>query len=229
MVARLDLADKRFGRLVALTEAGHTARKSMLWLCRCDCGETKIAPASKLNSGELRSCGCLSVERSTKHGSSKHRLYRVWAGMRQRCNNPNSDQYHNYGGRGITSYPDWEDFAVFLSWAEGAGWKNGLEIDRIDVNAGYSPDNCRFVTRKINARNLRTTKWVTYNGRKISVNDLADEHSISKAVLIRRIFTYQMTAEEAVALECSEWATRRFLAQRRLSFQDAPAIPLPQQ
>lgn len=78
--------------------------------------------------------------------------------MKARCLNPNSQSYADYGGRGIMLCEKWREFEPFYEWAKAAGYRKGLEIDRINNNAGYSPENCRFVTRHENAQNKRTTK-----------------------------------------------------------------------
>ena len=91
----------------------------------------------------------------TKHGLSDSPLMRVWIGMRSRCNNPKRKEYKNYGGRGIKVCDEWDDFAVFYSWARKNGWAKGLDIDRIDNDGDYSPENCRVVSRKENLRHTR--------------------------------------------------------------------------
>lgn len=107
-----------------------------------------------------QTCGCYDTH--TKHGhargNKRSKLYRVWMGMKQRCLNPNGPSYHCYGGRGITVCAEWMEFAPFAEWALPAGYRDGVEIDRIDVHQGYSPENCRWVTPQINVHNRRVTK-----------------------------------------------------------------------
>jgi hypothetical protein len=90
------------------------------------------------------------------HGMSSHPAYANWEAMRQRCNNPNSDWYHYYGGRGITVCLRWDSFVNF--WEDmGPTWLTGLTLDRMDVNGPYNLDNCRWATRLEQSRNTRRT------------------------------------------------------------------------
>lgn len=87
---------------------------------------------------------------------SGHLLFTTWVNMRQRCNNPNHPYYYNYGGRGITVDPRWDDFLAFL---EDIGERpDGLTLDRIDNDAGYSPGNCRWATPKEQRANSRPAR-----------------------------------------------------------------------
>ena len=92
-------------------------------------------------------------------------LYGVWCSMKGRCENPNRQKYKDYGGRGIKVCEEWHDCGVFAEWAFANGYKQGLQIDRIDNNGDYRPENCRFVTPKQNSRNRRNTKLLTVNGK----------------------------------------------------------------
>lgn len=90
------------------------------------------------------------------HGESHTPLHKMWSMMKQRCCNPNAVGYDDYGGRGIRILIDWADsYIVFRNWALANGYKEGLEIDRKNNDGNYTPDNCRFVTRQINALNRR--------------------------------------------------------------------------
>lgn len=117
-----------------------------------------------VTSGHRVSCGCAFRDR--KHGLSvdengvKNRLYSVWTGIRSRCNNPNDSAYFNYGGRGISVCEDWDSYPVFHEWAITNGYdvsaqRGQCTLDRIDVNGDYTPDNCRWVTMEIQAKNKR--------------------------------------------------------------------------
>ncbi|WP_125530668.1 hypothetical protein [Streptomyces sp. WAC 06725] len=87
------------------------------------------------------------------HGKSRSRLHSVWTNMRERCSNPKSEKYPRYGGRGITVDPAWDNFLTFAKWADENRYAEGLEIDRINNDLGYTPENCRWITDLENLMN----------------------------------------------------------------------------
>jgi len=113
--------------------------------CKCGCG-------NRANYGKKWIRG----HNWYNHGLRYHKLYRVWLNMRIRCYNPNAPGYQYYGGRGIRVWIRWKgSFVSFYKWAMNNGWKEGLQIDRRDNDGNYHPDNCRFVTAKVNSNNKR--------------------------------------------------------------------------
>lgn len=113
--------------------------------------------ASKLRSGHTRSCGCLASEvraaRWRTHGKTDTRVYRAWASMLRRCQNPNTVAYKWYGARGIKTCERWQKFENFL--ADMGEPPVGMELDRIDNDGNYEPENCRWVTHQKNCMNRR--------------------------------------------------------------------------
>jgi len=95
---------------------------------------------------------------SYKHGlTGNHPLYSAWQNMKRRCDNPKTEQYKDYGGRGITVCKEWiNDFMCFYNWAIRSGWGPGLTLDRKNNDLNYAPENCRFVDRITQGRNQRT-------------------------------------------------------------------------
>jgi hypothetical protein len=119
-----------------------------------------------------------------KHGHAGIRssTYYAWTGMRRRCNNPDNKYY---GGRGIKVCERWGKFENFL---EDMGERpDGLELDREDNEGNYTPDNCRWVTKKVNGRNKRNNHLVTANGKTQCVTAWAEETGISYDVIYMRI------------------------------------------
>lgn len=154
-----ELIGKKINRWKILSIGGIKSRSRMV-NCVCDCGAKKQVRLSALEQGKSVSCGCYQKENmskiKTKHGMEKSKTYRVWAAMKKRCKNPNSKWFHRYGGRGIKVCERWHRFENFLS--DMGEQPKGLDLDRIDNNGGYSPENCRWTTRKINVRNSTTAK-----------------------------------------------------------------------
>lgn len=116
---------------------------------------------------ELKPCN----KRNTKHGicGKYPKLYNVWITMIHRCEDAKREKYKDYGGRGITVCKEWKDPVKFATWAFSNGYSDGLQIDRINNNGGYCPDNCRWVTPKENSRNRRNTVLLSVNGKTRSV------------------------------------------------------------
>jgi len=191
----------KFGRLTITALAGKGRDGSNRWSCLCECGNQTNVPAFKLRNGHTSSCGCLSRElaktRATKHGDSGSRLFNIWSGMISRCTNPKSDSWKHYGGRGITVCQEWlKDYASFKRWAESSGYAPDLTIDRIDVDLGYSPENCRWATKHEQAANKRNNLRTSDGRLAIPV---AVQSGVSAAQFFRRRRS-GMTPDEAIAL-----------------------------
>lgn len=122
------------------------------------------------------------------HGGRQHSpTYTVWHSMKQRCLNPNSRAYPNYGGRGISVCERWLEFPNFLA-DMGERPAPELTLDRIDGNKGYEPGNCRWVTRKVQCNNwTRRQRYVTYRGERFTVQQLADKLGLGRYTLVRRM------------------------------------------
>ena len=155
--------------------------------CQCKCGAEGYVAGGMLLLGKSRSCGCFSAERSTKHGESHSRLYHVYTSMKGRCHNQNDSAYKNYGGRGIVVCEEWQkSFSSFQTWANKSGYEQRLDIDRCDNNGPYSPENCRFVTRSVNAKNKRNNIYLCIFGEEKIISEWCfDKRCVVKSRVFR--------------------------------------------
>lgn len=160
MSARIPIYNgARYGRLVVIRTASRL-RGHRRYRCECECGRQVTVRRDNLADGSTRSCGCLEAESrgksSVTHGLSKHPLYKVWQGMRNRCYNERQPHYPRYGGRGIRVCARWlgpDGFPNFL--ADMGERPDGLSLDRIDNDGDYEPGNVRWATASQQALNRR--------------------------------------------------------------------------
>lgn len=140
-----------------LTVLGVVGKMSGAWVweCRCVCGKLARVRGSDLRRGLQTSCGCMKGSNKT-HGMYRTPTWYSWAGMKERCDNPNHIGAANYSERGISYDPEWAEFANF--YRDMGERPNGLTLERIDNDKGYSRDNCKWATRSEQRANQRPRK-----------------------------------------------------------------------
>ena len=187
----------RFGRWTVGTLAFISSRFAASWNCICDCGVARTVRRDHLVSGKSKSCGCLQREvvasivglASTTHGLARQGKvvseFWIWSHMKQRCSNPNNEYYADYGGRGIEVCERWQKFENFYS--DMGQRPSGLTLERKNVNEGYSLDNCIWASRAQQARNKRTSHFITFNGRTQVITDWASEVGLSHQTIGDRL------------------------------------------
>jgi hypothetical protein len=136
MPAFKNITGLRFGRWTALERQASKHQLSR-WLCRCDCGVTKVVFGNGLWTGKTKSCGCFNVDAHRTHGQWRTRAYKAWWRARQRCENPRNASFARYGGRGVkVRYP----FETFF--ADMGDCPPGCDLHRLDNDSDYEPGNC---------------------------------------------------------------------------------------
>ena len=180
------------------------------WLCKCQCGTEIVTRGAYLKNGNTKSCGCTKIEwakkhvkelnkSQIKHNDSKTRLYKIWIGMKDRCNNPNNSRYLSYGGRGIFVCKEWNNsYESFKNWSLHNGYQENLSIDRINVNGNYEPNNCRWATNKEQQNNMTTNKLLTYNNETHTLSEWSEITGINKSTLSKRINRSGWSVEKAL-------------------------------
>lgn len=201
MGTRIDETGNRYGRLLVL-EYACTVRKKAVWKCKCDCGNEVLVIGQDMRTGHTNSCGCLQkdfvVKKNRKYGIDyPTRLYHSWHSMIARCENPRTNYYCNYGGRGISVCEEWHDFETFAEWALNNGYSDNLTIDRIDNDGGYSPQNCRWATKIEQENNKRTNRKVTINGITKNLVAWCNSYGINEITVFSRL-RYGWDIEKAI-------------------------------
>lgn len=144
-------------------------------------------------------------------GKMKEELNRVYKGLKNRCYNPNCPKYKNYGGRGIKVCKEWLDSErvingkshlskgriSFEKWALENGYADGLTLDRINVNGDYEPNNCRWVSMKIQENNRTNNRLVTYKNKTQTLAQWCEELGLNYKRIHRRINSLNWSIEKA--------------------------------
>lgn len=170
-----------------VSRSGRSRRR---WHCRCDCGAVKLVLEQSLRlawrseTGGSRSCGCLVIESSMRHGHNRGQHptseYMAWLAAKKRCGNPRHPSFKRYGGRGIRMCARWEDsFEAFLQ-DMGRKPDPAYSLDRIDPNGDYAPTNCRWASIDVQNRNRTGVRWYEFEGQPALLSDVAEFFGITR-------------------------------------------------
>lgn len=191
-----DISGLQFGRLTALSHAEKDRTGQTRWLFRCECGTEKFIDAYNVRHGLTVSCGCLQREVTGKraaqmnrtHGKSRTPDWYRWWNMILRCHNKNNKYFKNYGGRGITVCDRWRGPDGFQNYMADMGPRpsDKHSLDRVDNDAGYCPENCRWATASVQLRNTRRNCVVEFNGESMTIADWSIRLGINNSTLYHR-------------------------------------------
>lgn len=187
---RIDLAGRRFGRLLVLGEIAERKNGHVYWACQCACGSVKSICGNSLRNGATTTCGCSIGEanvRRSRHGMTNTPEHKAWRQMLSRCTNPNNPGYRDYGERGITVCKRWAE--SFESFFEDMGRRpsNEHSLERKDTNGNYEPGNCRWATRaEQNANTRRSKRWIINGITYPSLEAAAAAVGLSSTTVLRR-------------------------------------------
>jgi hypothetical protein len=205
----IDIVGKKFNRLTAVKLAfkkGSGKNVRHFWIFKCVCGKEKILNKYQVMSGHTKSCGCFFNERvkvfNKTHGFSKTRLEGIYSKLKGRCDNINDQAYKHYGGRGIKcawhSFEKFKDdmYESYKLHIKKFGEKD-TTIDRIDNNGNYCKENCRWATFKIQQRNRRNNRLITFNDKTKCIAEWAVILNMRYGLLYQRIYRDKLTIQKA--------------------------------
>ena len=211
-----DLTGMRFGMLTVQCLADPRRKRGgasvRMWHCACDCGKATVVASEALPSGATQSCGCLKHRGPVRHGMAYTAEYHIWKHMRDRCLNPRSKRFSDYGGRGIGICDRWSTFEEFIT-DMGLRPSPKHTIERIDNDGNYAPANCRWAHCSEQARNTRRNVNLTLNGETRCLSEWACAYGLPPKLVSERIGRLGWTLERALS-------TQRLSSWRRYSHGD---------
>lgn len=203
----IDLSGMRFGRLTVVDRAENSESNSIRWNCVCDCGNKTVSFSNGLRNGSATSCGCLSRQRFSelgkskrKHGLSRSKIQDAWLHMKQRCYSKRSDQYKNYGAKGIKVCDRWkESFENFVA-DMGEPPSRLHTLERIDTRGNYEPENCRWATVKEQQRNRTNNLVIEIDGMRKCLAEWCEETNTGYQKAYARIKKLGWNPRDAIGL-----------------------------
>jgi len=201
---------RQFGKLTPIMVGVETGFKGPRVLCICECGNEMVVRQGSLFASKRPVKSCIACAKKDNgianriHGLSKTRIYRIWNGMKQRCDDIKNKDFLRYGGRGITIYSEWYDVTKFAEWAYANGYDDTLTIDRKDSSGNYEPDNCRFITFSENSSLTRDTHWFEAFGEKKTIAQWIKDSrcTVASGTLYHRWKQLGWSMEDAISVPC---------------------------
>jgi hypothetical protein len=206
-----DYIGKKYGRLTILREgqpAIYKSTKMKKVVCVCECGIEKEIDLNSIKRGKSTSCGCYNKEsasiRATTHGKTmlskgvKRSEYSVWVKIKSRCTKKSDKSYCHYGGRGIKVCDRWIN--SFENFIEDMGYRpnSNYSIERIDYNKDYCPENCKWIHKSEQPKNMRRVKKIEYKGLTYCLTDLCEILNLPYSMMRHRIYDLGLSFEEAI-------------------------------
>jgi hypothetical protein len=186
----IDIAGRRFGRLLVDGLGQPDRHGARRWWCVCECGATRLVIGKALLGGHTLSCGCLNRdrnrERMTKHGMHRSPEYQAWRDMLERCENEEHDSFERYGRRGISVCERWHAFEVFFA-DMGRRRSTSHSIERKNNDGNYEPSNCEWALRFQQDRNKRSNHFVEAGGERLCVEDWAKRLGMHPTSILGRL------------------------------------------
>lgn len=200
MSKMIDLTGKKFDMLTVVERLENAKGGITRWKCRCDCGNYTIVRGGNLRNGAVKSCGCKrhTPAYNRTHQMSHTRIYNIWGRMIQRCSNPNSKSYKNYGDKGIVVCNEWKNsFEKFRDWAFQNGYSENLTLERKDNNLGYCPENCCWISKSEQAKNRNSNLKIEYESKTKTLAEWCRELNLNYKTTYMRIWGYGWSVKEA--------------------------------
>lgn len=147
---------------------------------------------------------------NVKHGMYGTRIYIIWSDMKRRCLNSKDQNYHYYGGRGITACNEWLEFIPFYKWALSNNYRDDLTIDRLNNDGNYEPTNCRWITQKQQNNNKRTNILLTIDGIEASLATHCERLGLRYRTIKNRISTLEWDVDKAFKMPIKKRTVKNY-------------------
>lgn len=191
----VDLTGHKYGKLLVISFSGMKpkcptdTKKSSFWMCQCDCGAIVERSGNSLRSKKMPSCPKCKVHSSIRHGMWKSREYVTWIAMIRRCHTKTEPSYSKYGARGIRVCDRWRE--RFENFYEDMGPRpsDKHSLDRINNDGNYEPNNCRWVTMKVQGNNRSTNRMIYFNGQSRSMKQWCEHLNLPYSTIGQRILS----------------------------------------